>query len=38
MTTDLSYVFNARPEFIDAMYQKYKEAPESVEEGWRLFF
>jgi 2-oxoglutarate dehydrogenase E1 component len=38
MTRDYSYVFNAHPEFIDAMYQRYKVSPDSVEEGWRVFF
>ena len=35
---DYSYVFNAHPSFIDDMYAKYANNPESVEEGWRVFF
>lgn len=35
---DFSYVFNAHPSFIDTMYAKYKDSPESVEDGWRSFF
>ncbi len=36
--SDYSYVFNAHPSFIDSMYQKYQQDPNSVEEGWRTFF
>ena len=35
---DYSYVFNAHPEYIDAIYQKYLENPEAIEDGWRSFF
>jgi len=35
---DYSYVFNAHPNFIDNMYQQYMNDPQSVEEGWRVFF
>ena len=35
---DYSYVFNAHPSFIDEMYQKYLDSPETIEEGWRAFF
>lgn len=35
---DYSYVFNAHPSFIEHLYVKYQEDPESVEEGWRTFF
>ena len=35
---DYSYVFNAHPNFIDSMYAKYAQDPQSVEEGWRVFF
>jgi 2-oxoglutarate dehydrogenase E1 component len=38
MTKDYSYVYNAHPSFIESMYGKYKSDPESVEEGWRVFF
>ncbi len=36
--SDYSYVFNAHPSFIDTMYEKYKQDPTSVEDGWRTFF
>ena len=35
---DYSYVFNAHPTYIDSIYKQYLSNPESVEEGWRLFF
>jgi 2-oxoglutarate dehydrogenase E1 component len=35
---DYSYVFNAHPSFIEAMYLKFKADPSSVEDGWRSFF
>ncbi|MBT8229331.1 MAG: 2-oxoglutarate dehydrogenase E1 component, partial [Bacteroidia bacterium] len=35
---DYSYVFNAHPAFIDDMYAKYNADPNSVDEGWRVFF
>lgn len=35
---DYSYVFNAHPAYIDALYQQYKADPQGVEEGWRTFF
>lgn len=35
---DYSYVFNAHPSFIESMYQKYLQNPDSVEDGWRTFF
>ncbi len=35
---DYSYVFNAHPGFIDDMYAKFTNDPDSVEEGWRVFF
>lgn len=35
---DYSFVFNAHPAFIASMYEKYQQNPESVEEGWRVFF
>ena len=35
---DYSYVFNAHPSYIEAIYQKYKSNPETVEDGWRSFF
>ena len=36
--SDYSFIANAHPSFIDAMYLKYQENPDSVEEGWRTFF
>ena len=35
---DYSYVFNAHPTFIESLYTKFKNDPESVEEGWKTFF
>lgn len=35
---DYSYVFNAHPAYIDALYQLFKADPQAVEEGWRTFF
>jgi len=35
---DYSYVFNAHPSFIDHLYKKYKESPNELEEGWKVFF
>ncbi|MFT5165455.1 MAG: 2-oxoglutarate dehydrogenase E1 component [Saprospiraceae bacterium] len=35
---DYSYVFNAHPTFIESMYERYRENPDSVEDGWRTFF
>ena len=35
---DYSYVFNAHPAFIESMYERYRENPASVEDGWRTFF
>ena len=35
---DYSHVFNAHPQYIDALYQSYRQNPENVDEGWRLFF
>lgn len=35
---DYSYVFNAHPQYIDSIYEKYRNDPESVEPGWRTFF
>jgi len=36
--TDYSFVFNAHPSYIESMYQQYRQNPETVEEGWRVFF
>ena len=35
---DYSYVFNAHPNVIEKLYKTYKDSPESVEQGWRIFF
>ena len=35
---DFSFVFNAHPAYIESMYERFRENPESVEEGWQLFF
>lgn len=35
---DYSYVTNAHPEYIDSLYTKFKTDPNSVDEGWKLFF
>lgn len=35
---DYSYVFNAHPSFIENMYNQYRQDPESVDQGWRVFF
>ena len=36
--SDFSFIANAHPAFIDDLYKKYQQAPESVEESWRSFF
>lgn len=36
--SNYSYIFNAHPSFIDAMYKKYQQDPNTVEQGWRTFF
>jgi len=36
--SDYSYVFNAHPTFIESLYSKYQNDPNSVEEGWKTFF
>ena len=35
---DYSFIANAHPSFIDQLYQKYLQDPQSVEESWRTFF
>lgn len=35
---DYSFISNAHPSYIDAMYQRYLADPGGVEEDWRLFF
>ncbi len=34
----LSYLSNAHPEYIEALYNEYKENPEAVDAGWQKFF
>ncbi len=36
--SDYSYVFNAHPQFIEGLYKQYQENPQTVDEGWRVFF
>ena len=33
-----SYISNAHPGYIDAMYKQYQENPEGVPAGWKEFF
>jgi 2-oxoglutarate dehydrogenase E1 component len=35
---DFSAVFNAHPQYIDALYQSWKSDPASVEQDWQVFF
>lgn len=35
---DYSYIFNAHPTFIDDLYQRFQQNPDSVEAGWKAFF
>jgi 2-oxoglutarate dehydrogenase E1 component len=35
---DFSFISNAHPAFIEAMYEQYQQNPEQVEESWRAFF
>ena len=35
---DYSHVFNAHPEFIDELYQRYQQDPLSVDDSWQVFF
>jgi 2-oxoglutarate dehydrogenase E1 component len=36
--SDLSFVFNAHPKYIEQLYEQYVQSPDSVDEGWRTFF
>lgn len=36
--SDYSFISNAHPDFIDALYSQYHQDPEMVEASWRLFF
>lgn len=38
MSLNYSYIANAEAQYVDQLYQKYRENPDHVEEGWRLFF
>ncbi|MBL0062597.1 MAG: hypothetical protein IPP40_14205 [bacterium] len=35
---DLSFLVNADPGVIDDIYEKYRQEPQSVDQGWRKFF
>ena len=35
---DYSYIANAHPEFIENLYNQYKENPNNVESDWKNFF
>ena len=35
---NLSYISNANSDYIDSLYQSYKEDPNSVDFGWQKFF
>jgi 2-oxoglutarate dehydrogenase E1 component len=35
---DYSFISNAHPAYIEGLYQQYKNAPESVADGWKEFF
>ncbi len=36
--SDFSFIANAHPAYIEAMYEQYQHNPEAVEESWRAFF
>lgn len=36
--SDFSFIANAHPAYIDALYEQYQQDPELVESTWRLFF
>ena len=36
--SDFSFVANAHPNYISNLYDQYQTQPESVDEGWSLFF
>ncbi|MEY3051860.1 MAG: hypothetical protein RLY31_1645 [Bacteroidota bacterium] len=36
--TDYSFLSNAHPSYIEALYEQYQQHPEAVEESWRFFF
>ena len=38
MSNNYSYIFNAHPSYIEEMYKKYQDTPETIEDGWRAFF
>ena len=35
---DYSHISNAHPQYIDSLYKSYQQDPESVDQGWRVFF
>ena len=36
--TDFSFVANAHPNYIESLYQQYKQDPDAVDLGWQNFF
>ena len=36
--SDYSFIANAHPSVVEALYTQYQQDPELVEAGWRLFF
>jgi 2-oxoglutarate dehydrogenase E1 component len=38
MSEKLSFLSNATPEYIDNLYQAYKQDQHAVDEEWRRFF
>ncbi|MEP6647326.1 MAG: thiamine pyrophosphate-dependent enzyme, partial [Saprospiraceae bacterium] len=35
---DYSHVFNAHPQYIEALYKSFQKDPTSIDQGWRVFF
>ena len=38
MSKDITYLSNAEVSYIDALYEDYRQDPDSVDFGWRKFF
>lgn len=36
--SDFSFIANAHPSYIESMYEKYQQDPDSVEASWQAFF
>jgi len=36
--SDFSFIANAHPSYIESMYEKYQQDPQSVESSWQAFF